>query len=236
MRGGTGRTTIAVNLAAALRRQSQQEVCLLELGISGGQAALHMRLQTHGHWLNLIEAGDLDWTTIKNHLTMHASGLRLLAAPPGPQPPDILSASTTTSILESLLANVTFVIVDMPAVLNESFSTVMDMADMALHVVSPEMVSVQTAVNTNRTLSQIGLKPRYKSHILNQTMSAAPLSNNAIEKALNARIAFHIEYDRNQPRAMTQGVPLTLTSAKSPLPTVVQRMAEVLWQRVTAKQ
>jgi DNA-binding response OmpR family regulator len=234
MKGGTGRTTIAVNLAAALRRHTQKEICLLELGVSGGQAALYMRLETRSHWQDLIQADELDWATVKNHLTLHPSGLRLLASPPTPQPADLMPAETTTALLELLLENMTFVVVDMPAVVNPAFKAVMTMADMALHVIAPEIVAVKTAVNTNYALSQAGLKPRYKSHILNQTMPTAALSNKDIERALTARIAFHIEYDRNQPRAMSQGVPLALTSAKSPLPVVVQRMAEVLWQRVKA--
>jgi DNA-binding response OmpR family regulator len=233
MRGGTGRTTIAVNLAAALRHQSRQEVCLLELGVSGGQAALHLRLQTRSHWLDLQQVSNLNWPAVKSHMTSHQSGMRLLASPPSPQPPVGMPADTVASMLDILLKNMTFIVVDMPGVLNDSFRAVMERADMALHLVAPDVVALQTAVNTNRTLSQAGIKPRYKSHILNQPMPTAPLSNSAVERGLNTRIAFHIEYDRNQPRALTQGVPLTLTPAKSPLPTVVRRMADVLWQRVT---
>jgi pilus assembly protein CpaE len=233
MRGGTGRTTIGVNLAAALRQQSHQEVCLLELGVSGGQAALHLRLQPRSNWLDVQDDEGLNWSVLKNYLTLHPSGIRLLAAPTMPQAPAGLTADTVSHLLDLLLENVTFVIVDMPTVLNESFEVIMNKADMALHVVSPDVVALQTAVNTNRLLSQLGVKPRYKSHILNQTVPDAPLSVAAVERGLNARVAFHIEYDRNQPRALTQGVPLTLTPARSTLPTVIRRMADVLWQRVT---
>ena len=235
MRGGTGRTTIAVNLAAALRQQSHQEVCLLELGVSGGQAALHLRLHPRSNWLDVQNGEGLNWSVLKNYLTLHPSGIRLLAAPAVPQAPAGLTAATVSHLLDLLLENVTFVIMDMPTVLNESFEMIMNKADMALHVVSPDVVALQTAVNTNRLLSQLGIKPRYKSHILNQTVPDAPLSVTAVERGLNARVAFHIEYDRNQPRALTQGVPLTLTPARSTLPTVVRRMADVLWQRVTTE-
>jgi pilus assembly protein CpaE len=234
MRGGTGRTTVAVNLAAALRHQSRQEVCLLELGVSGGQAAMHLRLQTRSHWLDLQQVSSLTWPAVKNHMTSHQSGIRLLAAPPAPQSPSGMPADMVANMLDVLQQNVAFIVVDMPGVLNDSFAVVMERGDMALHLLSPDVVALQTAVNTNRKLSQAGIKPRYKSHILNQPMPTAPLSNSAVERGLNTRIAFHIEYDRNQPRALTQGTPLTLTPAKSPLPTVVRRMADVLWQRITA--
>ncbi len=235
LRGGTGRTTIAVNLAVALRQQSRQEVCLLELGASGGQAALHLRMNPRVHWHDLPPVNQLDAKAVQEHLTVHSSGVHLLAAPNLPQQQG-LPAATLSRLLDLLLERMTFVVIDMPAVVDDSFKLAMNKADMGLHVVAPEVVSLQTAVHTNRALSQAGIKPRYKSHILNQTTPTAPLSEGVVERGLKARIAFHIEYDQNQARAMTQGHPLALTaSAKSPLPIVVRRMAEVLWQRVTVE-
>lgn len=234
MRGGTGCTTLAVNLAAALRHQSHQEVCLLELGVSGGQAAIHMRLQPRISWSDLPEQADeLDWDMVKDHMVLHQSGVRLLATSAMPQAAEGLSAPVIKALLQILLDNMTFVVVDMPKIVNESFKAVMKRADMALHVVSPDVVAVKTAVNTNRMLSQMDIKPRYRSHILNQTIPSSPLSNSAIERGLNARLTFQIEYDRNQPQAMMQGVPVTLTPTKSPLSTVIRRMADVLWQRMS---
>ena len=45
MRGGVGRTTLAVNLATALRRLTREEVCVVDFSPSGGQAAMHLRVQ-----------------------------------------------------------------------------------------------------------------------------------------------------------------------------------------------
>ena len=231
LRGGIGCTTLAVNLAAALRRLSQQEVCLMDLTPSGGQALMHMRLQARSGWFDLLE-GDIEWSILKDKMTIHQSGLRLLPAPASPHPPDALTTAQTETILKLLREHAVFTVVDMPSVLSPSFQATLKTADMALHVVSPDVITVQTAVQANRVLKKMGLHPKFKSHILNQTTPNAALSQAAIERGLNARIAFNVEYDKNQPRALAQGVPLTLTSAKSSLPTVVRRMAKVIWKRV----
>ena len=102
-------------------------------------------------------------------------------------------------------------------------------------MVTPEVVAVQTAVQLNRLIAKTGINVKRKSHILNQTTAEAQLPQAAVERGLNTRIAFLIGYDSNQSRAMSQGVPLTLTSAKSPLPTVIKRMAEAIWQRVATQ-
>ncbi|MFQ5398732.1 MAG: response regulator [Anaerolineae bacterium] len=232
-RGGVGKTTLAVNLAAALRRLSRQEVGIVDLTPSGSQVITHMRLQARTNWADLTDQGKLTYEQIKEQMIIHPIGLRVLAAPMAPQPPALPSAKTTRELLQALRANLLFTVVDLPAVLSPAFQASIDVADIALHVIAPEVVSVQTAVQVNRALVNSGATFRQKSYILNQTSPEAQLSPATIERGLNARIAFHVNYDANQNRALAQGVPLTLTTAKSPLPAVVGRMAEVIWQYIT---
>ena len=235
-RGGAGRTTLAVNLAGALRRMSQQEVCLVDFSVSGSQLAHHLRLQTRRTWADLPMPSQLDWPTLKEAMTIHPSGLHLLAAPAMPQAPETLSAELAQKILAILKENMLFTIVDLPAVFNASVRATLPLAYMGLHMVTSDVVSVQTAVQTNQLLAKSGINVKYRSHILNEITPEAALSTKAVERGLNNRIAFHIGYDSNQPRAMVQGVPLTLTSANSPIAASVKKMAEAIWQRVMAKK
>lgn len=235
-RGGVGQTTLSVNLAASLRRQSQKEVCLVDLSLSGSQASFHLRLTPRTSWLDLLALDALDWGELQQHTMVHASGLRVLPAPALPQLPDILSAEKVAALLNVMQQNAAFVVVDLPAVISPALTTPLGMADMAMQVMTPDVIAVQTAFNANRALARENVTVKYKTHVLNQTTVEAQISPAAIEKALNARIAFQIGYDANQPRALMQGVPLALTNAQSVLPTAVNRMAEVIWQRVTRRE
>lgn len=235
LRGGVGQTTLAVNMAAALRRISQQEVCLVDFSPSGSQIVAHMRLQARTSWLDLPSDGDFDWEALKNQLIIHPSSLRVLAAPSTPQTPESLSIKSAVRIIELLQQNMAFTIIDAPNLFSSVFLEALKVADMSLHVISPEVVSVQTAVQLNRAIRKAGITVRRKSHILNQTVAEAQLPQTAVERGLNTRISFQVGHDTNQSRAMAQGVPLALTSAQSPIPTVVRRMAEAIWQRVSTK-
>ncbi|MCA9933526.1 MAG: response regulator [Ardenticatenaceae bacterium] len=232
LRGGVGQTTLAVNLASSLRRFSQKEVCLVDLSLSGSQASFHLRLQPRTSWADLLAGSTFEWAEIQKRLIIHPSGLRILAAPALPQLPTVLSGEATTAILETLRQNVAFVVVDLPPVLSSAFVAALQASDMAMHVITPDVIAVQTALNVNRAIAKANVAMKYKTHVVNQTTTEAPIAPTAIEKALSARIAFQIGYDANQPRALTQGVPLTLTNAQTVLPTAVNRMAEVIWQRV----
>lgn len=234
-RGGVGKTTLAANLAAALRRMGRQDVCLVDFSFSGGQAAQHLRLKPQQSWADLPPANELTWGQLEAQFAHHASGLKLLSAPSIPQRPSALSTQKITTILDLLHSNVMFTILDLPATLNELVEVSLPRSFMALHVLRPEVVSVQTAVKSTTYLTQANLLPKYKSFILNQTNFEAQLSPQAVEKALNTRLTFQIGYDQNQIRGLAQGVPLTLTKAKSPLPTVVGKMAEAILQRVVSE-
>lgn len=235
LRGGAGRTTLAVNLANSLRRVSQKEVCLIDLSPSGGQAIMHMRLQPRASWLDLPNTDGLSWDELKEQLTIHPKGLKVLAAPAKPQAPNVLSGTRTAEILELVQAHTAFTVIDAPGVLTDSFITAVSMADMGLHVVNPEVVSVQTAVKLNRVLAKQNIQIKRKTHISNQLTPEPQLATSAMERGLNAKLAFQIGYDTNQIRAMAQGVPLALTPAKTAIPTVTLKMAEVIWKRVKSK-
>jgi pilus assembly protein CpaE len=235
LRGGVGQTTLAVNLAGALRRASQQEVCLLDFSPAGGQAALHLRLQVRHSWADMPSASDLDWPVLRENLTLHPSGLRLLAAPSVPQLSSEPVAEDVTKIIELLKKEATFVVVDVPRFFSPQFKAILEQTDIALHVLTPDVISVQTAVQTNRLLEKSNLSFKQKSFILNQVQPESQIPQAAVERGLNARVASKINFDPSQARALSQGVPLTLTSAKSPLATMMNRMADVIWQRVAKR-
>ncbi|MCP5094278.1 MAG: response regulator [Chloroflexi bacterium] len=235
LRGGVGQTTLAVNMASALRRISQQEVCLVDFSPSGSQIVTHMRLQARTSWSDLPTDANFDWAGLKEKLIIHPSGLRVLAAPQLPQRPESLSGENAEHIIKLLRKNSTFIVIDSPNMMTPTLEIGLKMADMALHIISPEVVSVQTAVQVNRAIRKANINVKRKSHVLNQTRPEAQLPQTAVERGLNTRISFQVAYDPNQSRAMAQGVPLTLTSAQSPISTVVKRMAEAIWQRVQNK-
>jgi len=235
LRGGVGQTTLAVNLASALRRTSQQEVCLLDGSPSGGQAGLHLRVHVRHSWADLPPLPELDGAALKKVLALHPSGLRLLAAPTIPQIGTDLSPEVMARLIELLREQSTFVVLDTPRLFGPVFKVMLEMADIALHVLTPDVVSVQTAVQLNRLLDKSNITFKQKSYVLNQVQPEAKIPQTTVERGLNARVASKINFDPNQARALSQGAPLTLTSAQSPLPAMMNRLADVIWQRTAKK-
>jgi len=232
MRGGVGRTTLAVNLATALRRLTREEVCLVDFSPSGGQAAMHLRIQPKVSWDDLAAAERLDPAMLKDYLLLHQSGLRLLAAPMLPQLATKPSGEFTTSILKMLRERVAFTVLDLPPMINPAVRASLLASDIVFHIVTPEVVSVQVEVQATRALIRFGLNLQQKIHVLNQITPEIQLPASAVEKGLGTRLPFQFGFDEHQSRALAQGVPLAITTTQSPIPTVSLNMAEAIWQKI----
>jgi pilus assembly protein CpaE len=235
LRGGVGKTTLATNLAVALRKASNQEVCLLDFSPSGSQTIYHLNVKPKTHWGEIDIDESLDWPKLKEMMALHPTGLRVLPAPKMPQSPNEPSSELAEKILELLQANTVFTVVDLPAVLNPAVWTTLRMADVGLHVLAPDVVSVRTAVQMERALVNADIKIKQKSFILNQVTEKAQLPESAVERGVNGRIPFKVAYDPYQYKAMVQSTPLVSTSAKSPTTAIINRMAEVIWKRAETK-
>ena len=233
LRGGVGQTTIAANLATALRHVTQHDVCLIDMSPSGGQAARHLRLKPTQHWGDALTQRKLEWDDLRGLLTRHPSGLMLLAAPAAPQLPTAPSAKLMKNILSLLQKERIFVVIDLPSVYNPAFTVSLSMADIALHVVTPDPLSVETAVQIDNILAKSTNPPKQKSYLLNHVTPETMMPTATVERGLGSRVGFTIAYDTNQSRALAQGVPLALTVAKSSLPTAVSKMATIIWQHAS---
>ncbi|MEM7116381.1 MAG: response regulator [Chloroflexota bacterium] len=234
LRGGRGQTTLAVNLAAALRRASQKEVCLVDFAASGSQSLIHLRLQARKNWADVAPVVGLNWELLNEQMSIHPSGLRLLPGPSVAQMPLDLAADATRRLLDLLREQMMFTVVDLPTVFNTPFKTTLAEADMALHVIAPDVVSAQTAVQLNQAIEEAKIQLKQRLYVLNQTMPDPQIPKTAVERAVGSRISLQVDYDPNQLKAITQGVPLTLTKASSPIPKFATRLAQAIWQHVSA--
>lgn len=234
LRGGRGQTTLAVNMAAALRRLSQQEVCLVDFGPLGSQALMHFRLQPPPSWVDLAMVDELDWTGLLSCMRVHSSGVRLLPVPVPLHAPILPTAETVQQVLGLLREQMAVTVLDLPPVMNPAFRAALTAADMAFQVITPDVVSVQTAVQLNQHLSQNHMVLKQRLYILNHILPEAPLPKTAVERGIDTRITLEVDYDVNQVLALTQGVPLALTQADSVIPKFAGRLAQALWKHATA--
>ena len=119
-KGGIGKTTVAVNLAAALATETGEPTVLLDLYTQFGDAALLLNLtprRTLADWVRLAPT-DRDERMLEDHLESHESGLRVFAGAAAPQPLDALTPACLDRLLSLLKSSQRYIVLDVPPVLH----------------------------------------------------------------------------------------------------------------------
>lgn len=152
-RGGMGATSIAVNLALELVRHrglfrsgAKRRVALLDLDVQFGTAGSIMDVEDTGGMLALARMVDEpDRQAVGTAMVKHKSGVDVLPAPKRTIPLDALDATRVGSIIDPLLADYDFVVVDLPHALVRWMEPLLMQADRLLMVTDLAVPSVVTA-------------------------------------------------------------------------------------------
>jgi|GEM_PF-569855 len=170
-RGGAGTSTIATNLAVTLAREvPQTRTVLVDFNAQFSTTAALLGLKPERTILDLAPfIDDLGTSSaiISNVLTPHSSGLRLLAAPLlhlG----NFLSADAAASILLALRRAFGFVVVDLPSQIDDATLAALERADHLLHIITPDVLSVQAARTTFDVFQQRGIAADVISLVINR--------------------------------------------------------------------
>ena len=223
LRGGVGVTSIAVNIAAILAMSQKTPACLLDFNQLAGHAALMLGLRPQTHLYHVLtNAQELTVDLLKDNLTDHKSGVRLLASPLSPDGnPLVHSPYDLVQIAQTAFQ---FTIIDLPHQLNEAHQALLQEVDKLLLVLSPDVPSLQSTVAARKYLTQLGLDRAKINPILNQTRPKAGLSLDAMQKTIRQPMLATIPYEENMSAAITAGQPLVIFNAKSPTTAELARL------------
>jgi pilus assembly protein CpaE len=224
LRGGMGKTTLAVNLAGALHRGGRR-VCLLDLNPSVGHVTIHLRARPQASWADL--PANVDSRAVAQVVTRHDSGLFLIAAPFKPVRGG-LSVEGTQALLTQLRSSFADIVVDGGPALDDATCAALSVCRYAVLVVSPEVGSVQTAIATLRALPSLSVFDEQVKVILNYPNHEGHVSQAAVEKALGRAVDAVVPFDAGQVSAVAQGVPLIFGQANTPLAHAIAEFAATL--------
>src|SRR5258708_13036138 len=112
-KGGTGKTVVATNLAAALTKREGKRTLLLDLDLQFGDAAIVLGIEPEKTIYDLVVApGELDSEKLAGYVTKHASGLDVLPAPLRPEDAELVTESKVTNLLEVARGSYEGIVVD----------------------------------------------------------------------------------------------------------------------------
>lgn len=205
-KGGSGATTIAVNLALALQA-AHGNVAVVDIAPLG-HAALHMNLKP------LFSVGDairnlhrLDSSLLESFMTRHNGGLQLLA---GANTPATVEPSTAefARLFDMLVGHFRYVVVDASTRMDGTTRLVSNLSETVLLVAHADVASLWSAARVQQYLGETGGRERVRL-VLNRFRKIPGFSEADAEAAAGAKLLWKVP---NQyfavSTAIDRGIPL----------------------------
>lgn len=145
-KGGVGTTTLAVHLALLAVRSGGRRVCLVDLDLQAGDVAALFDLTSERGVVDLAEAAeDLSSRAIADACFVHGSGLRLLLAPSAGERGEEVRRPAARAMLAALRSRFDLVVVDVGTVVTVAGAEAVNLADVAVMVVTPDVLALRAA-------------------------------------------------------------------------------------------
>lgn len=244
MAGGTGATTLAVNLAwelANIDKKLPPSVCLLDLDLQFGSTSTYLDLPRREVIFEVLsDAQTMDVDAFKQALLSFNQKLSVFTAPADILPLDIIGPEEVRALLK--LARDTFdvVIVDMPSTIVGWSETVMNEADVYFATLELDMRSAQNTMRFIKALQAEGLPVDKMHYVLNRAPRSLDLSGKGRVKRLAESLDIELKTQlpdgtKQISQACDHGVPLADMAKKNPLRKEILKLAKTLHEAIAVQ-
>src|SRR5271169_853612 len=205
-KGGSGATTVAVNLALALQAV-HHSTALVDLAPLG-HCALHLNLKPTFTVSDAItNLHRLDASLLESFMARHDRGLQVLAGAVAPVPIEP-SASDFARLFDTMVGLFHYIVVDASSRLDSATRLVSNLSEKILLIAHADVASLWSAGRVAQYLGETGSRDRF-SLVLNRYRKVAGFNEAETEAAIGAPVLWRIP---NQyfavSSAIDRGVPL----------------------------
>lgn len=219
-KGGTGCTTLAVNVGVALCND-ETRVIIVDANLQFGDVALFLNEQGKNTILDLTPRVDeLEPSIVDEVVIKHAvSGVHVLASPSRPEHGENVSPDQFTKMLRYLRQLYAYIVVDTSSYLNDVTLSVLDVAEVVVLVTAQDIPSIKNdrlfldlltslsipvdkvALVMNKFDKRIAILPEKIGENLKQTVVAViPLDERTVIPSVNRGVPFMLD-NKTQPAA-----------------------------------
>ncbi|GAA1561793.1 AAA family ATPase [Actinomadura kijaniata] len=216
-KGGTGTTTLAVQLALTAAAKKNRSVCLVDMDLQSGDVPSYLDMVHRRTIADLVEvAGEITGSMLADTLFVHPDGPHVLLAPVEAEQAEDVTALAARQILGALRSRYDTVIVDCGTFMTEGTVTAVELADKVALTVTPDLPSLRSAKRMVRLWARLEarkgeevvavltrqtrkneIQPDFAARILGLPLAKTtiPPAFRALEKAINNASLSKVEDD-----------------------------------------
>jgi len=226
-KGGTGKTVIATNLAAALAKVEGRRTLLLDLDLQFGDTAIMLGIEPEKTIFDLVNApGELDPDKLAGYTTKHPSGLDLLPAPLRPEDAELVTEAKLGRLIEVARVCYDAIIVDTSPFFHGPMLATLDRTDELLLICSLDVPTLKNVRLALGTLEMLSFPTARIKVVLNRANSKVGMKQREVEAALEQKVRYEVPSDRAVPLTVNKGAPAVVSDAGSDFARAIQAMAK----------
>lgn len=224
-KGGTGKTFLTTNLAAALADISRHDTAVVDLDVDMGDVFSYFGHEPTKQVMDLVSLGEgADRQTVFANASKFGEHLWAFGAIPDPSvaPP---GGEAVGKYLRVLRNNFAYVVVDASADYTDLALACFDLSDAICLVTGLDVVGVRHLSKALEMLLAIGLPRERFRIVLNRADSKVGLSAADVERVMKIQVDTMIPSSRLVPTCLNKGVPVVLEEPGSEVSESIRRLA-----------
>lgn len=205
---GAGSSTLATQVAFALKRATNKRVLLADFDLMGGSIGFYLKLNHPYSTVEALAHADSLDNQMWRSLTVPCDGIDILPAPTTPYT-GAIEAGRVHILLNFARHLYDWVVVDLPVVFQKASLMAIAESDLAFLVTTPELPSLHLARKSVTLLEQIGVSRDRFQMVVNRTGKRDGIGSGDMEKLFNCPVYATVPNDYfSLHRVITLGQPL----------------------------
>lgn len=230
--GGVGSTSLAVNLGCILAADDRNNVALIDLDLSLGDADVLLDTIPDYTLLDVAQnISRLDFTLLKRSLTKHASGLYLLPRPVQLQDAALITEDELQRVFGLLRASFSHLIIDVSKGYNAIDMVALEAANHILLVTQLDLPCLRNVVRLMMSFGEVeGLKEKVKVVVNRVGLDTGQISLKKAQETIGGDIFCQLPNDYKVMVEMrNNGVPLIEQAPRAGITQAIVTMSESLF-------
>ena len=237
-KGGVGCTTVAINLAVALKAITNKSTILLDGDLRFGDIDTALNISSATNIGTLVsQLDEMDNQLLNRSLIPHKSGVRVVVAPPHLDMADAIRPEHLRKLLVRLSElDEGYVVVDAWSSLDDCTLSILDKCQQLVVITTPQVTAMRDVHRFLEVLQLLGYGRSRTQLVLNHCYHRSEVRVKDLERALGHPIVQEIEYAPNQVTAsLNRGVPLVQEYGDSGAARSIMHLAQLIVDNTNAQ-